>query len=60
MQDLGFNSAWIGADVSYATSGTLANFADFLQRMENHNLKAGVSLSRCNPFISATGRCAMN
>jgi len=51
IQDIGFNSAWI---VAYPTSvpGVATNFVDFLQRMQSHNLKAGVSLSVCNPFLA--------
>ena len=51
-QGIGLNSVWITAYSSSPVIGSTPNFTDFLNRLKAHNLKAGVSISMCNPFLA--------
>jgi hypothetical protein len=51
IQELGFNTILITAYSSNKFSKVSPNLVDFLQRVNSHNLKAGISLYVCDPFL---------
>jgi len=51
IQELGFNTILVSAYSSTKIAKADPNLVDFLQRVNSHNLKAGISLYVCDPFL---------